>query len=238
MNSEKNSKDKRAKKNKRPSNFLYDFMRITGALPVLIWMRTRKYRPYGTKTPRGGVLITANHTSMCDPVILLSTFPTRRLNSLATSELFGSPFTRFLFRHMQCIEVDRGSFSLSTFNETVDRLRLGRAVFIFPEGRISREEPLSAFKSGAALMAYRAGTPVLPVYIAPREHWYERQRVVIGECINIADIVGERPTSLDFERATEHLRERERALREYYEELPRVKKKRERLERKKVKKEE
>ena len=59
MNSAKNSKDSRQRKAKKPPfyNFCYEFVKITGAIPIMLWLRPRIYRPYGTKTPRGGVRI-------------------------------------------------------------------------------------------------------------------------------------------------------------------------------------
>ena len=212
-------KDRKGKKG-GPINALNDFIKITAAIPVGLWMRTKKYYPFGKEKLKGGVLISANHRSMLDPVILLSTFPFRRLHSLATKELFKSRFSEFLFkRGFLCVPVDKDNFSMDTFRQVVERLSDGKAVFIFPEGRLNNDDdkPLLSFKSGAILMAYRSGAPILPVYIVKRKRLIERQRVVIGKPVDIKAIVGPSPTMTEMNKASEYLRERELELREYYE---------------------
>ena len=93
---------------------------------------------------------------------------------------------------------------------------------IFPEGGLNtdKEESIHPFKCGAVLMAHKAAAPILPVYIVKREHWYQRQRIVIGEPINVAEKVGRMPTMEQLNGLTEELRAEEMRLREYFESLP------------------
>ncbi len=224
MNSAKNSKDNRQKKAKKPLfyNFCYDFVKVTGAIPVMLWLRPKIYRPYGTKTPRGGVLVSANHRSLLDPVIVHTAFPSRRMDSLATKELFNTPLKNKFFNQMHCIMVDKENFTLSAFHQVVSRLNDGKMVVIFPEGGLNtdKEETISTFKSGAVLMAHKAKSPILPIYIVPRKKWYQRQRVVVGELFNVCDEVGAMPTLAQLNEASEALRQKELALREYFDALP------------------
>lgn len=221
MNSKKNSKNK--KRRWQPFyNFCYDFVKITGAIPALIWLRPKIYRPYGRKLPKGAVLISSNHITMIDPIIVLLAFPTRRLHSLATKDLYSSPFKRFYFNQMHCIEVDKSNFTVSAFHEVVSRLKNGRAVVIFPEGTVNRtgDDTMLAFKSGAVLMAHGASAPILPMYIVKRDKWYQRQRIVIGEPFVVNDEVGRMPTMDQLSAASDTLREKELALRDYFYSLP------------------
>lgn len=224
MNSAKNSKDSRQRKAKKPPfyNFCYDFVKITGAIPIMLWLRPRIYRPYGTKTPRGGVMVSANHRSLLDPVIIHTAFPSRRLHSLATKDLFNTPLKSKFFNQMHCIMVDKENFTLSAFHQVVSRLNDGKMVVIFPEGGLNTDEnqAISTFKSGAVLMAHKAKASILPVYIVPREKWYHRQRIVIGAPFNVCNEVGAMPTLAQLNEASEALRQRELALREYFEALP------------------
>lgn len=226
MNSEKNSKNKQPRKRKGFFyNFCYDFVKVTGAIPALLWLRPKVYRPYQTKTPKGGVLVMANHGTMIDPIIIHLAFPTRRMDSLATKDLFNTKLKYTFFQLMHCIIVDKDNFTLSAFREVVSRLQEGKMVVIFPEGSVHvGDEGIRAFKSGAVLMAHKAGAPVLPMYIVKREKWYQRQRIVIGEPFDLRAELGERPSLEAMERATAMLHERELQLREYFESLPIYKK--------------
>ena len=203
-------------------NFCYDFVKITGALPVLLCMRPKIYCPRGQKNPRGAVLISANHRSLLDPVIMHVAFPARRLHCLATKDLYNTKTKAKFFNLMHCVEVDKENFSVSSFHDVVTRLKCGRAVVIFPEGGLNtdKEESIHPFKCGAVLMAHKAAAPILPVYIVKREHWYQRQRIVIGEPINVAEKVGRMPTMEQLNGLTEELRAEEMRLREYFESLP------------------
>lgn len=221
LNSENNSKPKKNRKGFF-YNFCYDFVRITGALPMLIWMRPKVYHPYGKKKLKGSLLITANHRGYLDPISVHVAFPFKRLNCLATKDLYNTKLKAKFFNQMHCIMVDKENFTVSAFHDVVERLCDGCTVLIFPEGRInnSEEDTLLAFKSGAALMAHKANAPILPVYIVKREKWYHRQRVVVGEPFYIEG-AGKRMLSLDqLNAVSENLRQKELALREYFESLP------------------
>ena len=221
MNSEKNLKDK---KKKKPLfyNFCYDFVKITGAIPTLLWFRPKRYFPYGKKIPKGSVLISGNHRSLLDPVIVTVSFPGRRLHCLATKELYNTKLKRAFFNQMHCIEVDKENFTISAFHDVVSRLKDGRAVVIFPEGGLNRdkEDTLLAFKSGAVLMAHKSGAPILPIYIFKKEKWYQRQRVVIGEPFDVSEYLGKIPTIDKLSEVSSILRSKEIELREYFESLP------------------
>ena len=205
---------------KRPEgNFWYDFVKVTGFLPTLLWIRPKVIRRSG-KCPRGGVLISSNHPTFLDPIILLASIRERRLHSMATTDLFSSRFKAFMFTRMHCIPVDKNNFSMTTFHEVVDRLKNGKAVVVFPEGQVNRDggQEIRAFKSGVILMAHRANAPVLPVYIVRREKWYKPQYVITGEPFDVRAAIGLIPTMEQVDKVCEILREKELELKRYFEE--------------------
>ena len=130
------------------------------------------------------------------------------------------------FKQMHCIIVDKENFSLASFREVVECLDDGKLVVIFPEGKLNDDSPntVLAFKSGAVLMAHKASAPILPMYIIKREKWYHRQRIVVGQAIDIREILGKMPTMQQLNDMSDMLREKEIELREYYESLPAFKK--------------
>lgn len=204
---------------KRPfAYFWYDFVKVTGLIPGLIWIRPKVIH-VGRKCPKGGVLISPNHPTFLDPITILTAFPWRRPHCLVTKDLYKNRLMTFFLRQMHCIQVDKDNFSMASFHETVDCLKNGRAVVIFPEGQVNQGDgrEVQAFKSGAILMAHRSGAPILPVYIVKREKWYQFQRVVIGEPFDIKAAVGPIPTMEQMNRVTEQLREKELELKRFYE---------------------
>ena len=201
---------KKEKKKRGVSNLLYDFVKITGAIPTLIWLRPKVIRFGKREKLRGGVLISSNHISYIDPPLLLCVFWNRRVRFLATENLYDTPLKNFFFTHMHCIKVCKSNFSMSSFHAVTDNLKKNRAVLIFPEGQVNRgNDSLLSFKSGAVLMAHNAGAPILPVYIVKQDKWYRRKTVLIGESIDVRALVGERPSMSDLQRASEYIHDKE-----------------------------
>ena len=227
MSSQKSLKDKGRRKRKLGYNFCYDFVKITGALPVLAWIRPKIIYPYGRPKLRGAVLISANHRRLLDPIIVHTAIKWRRLHCLATTGLYDTKLKARFFNLMHCIEVDKENFSISAFHDVVARLKDGKAVVIFPEGQINDENKgVLAFKSGAVLMAHRSGAPILPIYIVKKEKWYQRQRVIIGELFDVKSALGNIPSIDDLSAVSAALREKELELSSYYEALLQKKNKR------------
>ncbi len=224
MNSKVYSMDKTKKKEKvRPFfNFFYDFVKTPVPLPMYLWLRPKIHYPFGKTKRKGAILATANHRSFLDPIVVHMVFPFRRLNYLATKGLFSTKIKNFFFTQMHCIVVDKDNFSVSSFHDVVNRLEDGKVVVIFPEGQINQKtgNDLLAFKSGAAFMAHKSKASILPMYIIKRNKWYHRQQIVVGQPINIFEMLGEKPTMQDLNNASILLREKEEELREYFESLP------------------
>ena len=217
-----NSDNKSKKQKKKPfDNLVYDFVKVTGALPAWLWLRPKYYYPFGKPCKDGPLLVAANHYGAIDPVSVLLSFPKHRVNILATKQLFNTKITRFFFTRMHCVEVDRENFNISSFHEVTDRLKQGRIIGIFPEGKINEMEENGSvldFKSGVVLMAHRGGAKVLPMYLSKRKKWYHRQRIVMGVPIDISERLGRIPSMQAVNETTEYLREKEIELRMYLDE--------------------
>ncbi len=168
---------------------------------------------------RGAALVCANHVGFFDPIIILTIFKTRRPHVLATDDLYKTKVLAKFFDLMHCIRTDKENFSLSSLHEVIERLNDGTIIGIFPEGQINTTEKngVLPFKSGISLMAYKGNAPILPMYIVKKKKWYERQRIVMGELIDIHEIVGERPSLTQINQVSEFLHEKELELRDYYE---------------------
>lgn len=202
----------------KESRFFQDFVKITGSLPGLIWMRPKLYYVGDKKKCRvkKGVLIAPNHSSFFDPVMVYCTFWWRRLNFLVTKDLYKNEFFSWMITTVGCIQVDKENFSIQSMHAVVDRLKAGKAVVIFPEGQVNFREQSKEYKSGAVLMAKLAGVPIQPVHIVPGRKWYQRRVALIGEPIDISNMCSRFPTVDELQKVSDYIRSQELALAEYY----------------------
>ena len=202
-------------------NFCYDFVYITGVLPALLWLRPKIHYPFGKPNKRGGLLVLANHHTMIDPNLIQIAFPFRRMNSIASKDLFDTPLKAWFFDLMHCIKIDKDNFALSSFHEIVQRLEEKKLVLIFPEGGVHAHQgnEIHTFKSGVVLMAHRSGAPVIPLYVVQRQKWWKRQQMVMGQAIDVKAMLGKIPTVDTIASVSDVLREKEIELRTYYENI-------------------
>ena len=139
-------------------------------------------------TVEGPCLAVANHLSVFDPPLLLSFYP-RRAWALAAEKysrhrLFG-PILHFI----GVIFVRRGEVDRQALRAALKVLREGGVVALAPEGTRSKTGQLQQAKEGAAYLASRADTTILPVGITGTEKMLsalkrlrrQRVRVVVGE---------------------------------------------------------
>lgn len=121
--------------------------------------------------PEGPCIICANHISMHD-IFLIAVNLKRQIFFFAKKELFKNPLLAKFLRSFGTISVNRGTVDLHSITATIDVLRAGGYIGLFPQGtRMPGKEltPEDA-KSGIGLMAYRAKSNILPVYIKTKNN--------------------------------------------------------------------
>ena len=219
MNSSDKLENKKKKKKKCKSYFLYDFVKVTGFLPTLIWMRPKVIfaGKYKRKDYKGGMLVSCNHRGFTDPVMAHYVFWNRRLNCLATKDLYNTKLKNWFFNQMHCIQVDKQNFSMDSFHAVTEYLKNDKAVLIFPEGQINHTDEMLSFKAGAVLMAHRAGKSVVPVYFPEYGKWYNRRVALVGDPIDVRGMCGKIPTMDKMKEVNEYVRYVELSLKELYE---------------------
>ena len=98
-----------------PKMIFHDLVILTGAIPVLLDLRVRRIYAAGKKPKgifRGKYIISSNHMSLVDPVILSAVFWKRRVGFLATSDFFQNWFWNITFSGFGCISVEKMNPSL------------------------------------------------------------------------------------------------------------------------------
>ncbi len=113
---------------------------------------------------RGGALIVCNHASYLDPPALGSAV-CRPMYFMAKAELFTVPLIRWLMPRINSFPVRRGAPDLAALREAVRLLQAGHLVGMFIEGTRSQDGRLGEPQPGAAMVALRAGVPVVPAAV-------------------------------------------------------------------------
>lgn len=207
------------KKRKIGSNLFYDIVKVTAAIPAMLSFRVKTIRANENvpKRYKKGVVFAVNHTSFLDPVIVHCILWYRRLNFLATKELFSTKAKERFFKLVHCIPIDKDNFNIAAVHSVRDRLKEEKAIVIFPEGTVNREEgTIENYKSGAVFMAHMAKKPLVPIYVVKGKKWYNRTVAVIGEPIDTTVLCGKMPKMTDLDNASKYLHQKEEELREIY----------------------
>jgi 1-acyl-sn-glycerol-3-phosphate acyltransferase len=115
--------------------------------------------------PAGAVIVTPNHTSYLDAVVLVAALGPRVYGFVAKREFEGNPLMRVLLRGFDAIFVERFDVQKSAEHAEalVEAARAGRSLIVFPEGTLTRNAGLAPFRAGAFQAAAQAGVPVVPV---------------------------------------------------------------------------
>ncbi|MET9273066.1 lysophospholipid acyltransferase family protein [Kribbella sp. NPDC003557] len=108
----------------------------------------------------GPLLMAPNHLSLLDGPLLGAIAP-RMLHQLGKIEVFGGLQGAFLRRIGQ-IPVDRSSYDVLAVRKSIQVLRDGRVLNIYPEGTRGPGD-FSRIRDGVAYLAMVTGAPILPV---------------------------------------------------------------------------
>lgn len=136
-------------------------------------MRTR-----GTPLP-GATVFVANHVSWIDIVALHSQ---RMMGFVAKREIAGWPVVGWLATRGETIYHQRGNTESlgGVLHEMLARLRAGRSVGVFPEGRTRGGAEVGPFHARIFLAAVEAGVPVQPVALRYGERGDAQTIVAFG----------------------------------------------------------
>jgi 1-acyl-sn-glycerol-3-phosphate acyltransferase len=119
-------------------------------------------------------LIVANHRSPVDPIVLWQNSHLagqrpllRPISFLMAREYYEDRRLTWFYRAMRSIPVTRGGNDAAAVRQSIQHLKAGDLVGIFPEGGINTGPPgLRPANPGVAFLALSTDAPVYPVYIA------------------------------------------------------------------------
>lgn len=147
----------------------------------------------------GGVLLASNHTSYMDPPLVGVATHIRPVWFMAKSELFDIPVLGPIIRGVHAFPVKRGTADRQALRYAHELLTTGKALTVFIEGGRSHDGRLMEPELGVAMMAVKAGVPIVPValidadkLLPPRAKFFKfsRVRVAFGEPVETAHLAG------------------------------------------------
>jgi acyl-[acyl-carrier-protein]-phospholipid O-acyltransferase / long-chain-fatty-acid--[acyl-carrier-protein] ligase len=140
-------------------------------LRFLAWFAAHtiyKIKVYGRENlpARGGALLTPNHITWVDAILLALT-SSRPIRMVAWAGNFDNRLMKWIGRMFDVILVNpaKPKMIVAALKEARQALLDGELVCIFPEGGISRTGQLLAFKPGVLKILSGTSAPVIPVYL-------------------------------------------------------------------------
>ena len=115
--------------------------------------------------PGCAYIFVANHISMIDVMLLVSTVRKNPLVFIGKKELEKIPIFGYVYKKTMIL-VDRSSneSKKQVFEQTKEKLMTGISIGIFPEGTVPElEVELAPFKHGAFTMAIEHQVPIVPI---------------------------------------------------------------------------
>ena len=162
------------------------------------------------KLPNDGkYLLTSNHRTVIDPVIVEQVTKYTNLHGdwIAKKELYNSFFFGKFTRNLGTILLDREASQMGGFFKDVKKsVKSGNSIYIFPEGtRNKTDEVISEFKEGARIIAIKNRLPILPVYIRSRADEILKEAVKDSSItrtieVEIGDIIDYKDKTLSLEQ--------------------------------------
>ena len=148
----------------------------------------------------GAILIVGNHKHLYDQC--LSIISTKRfIKYMAKKEYFDNKKTRWFFKAVGCISVDRSVHDGKAKEEAIETLKNGGAIGLFPEGtRNKTQEFLLPFKFGAVSMAKKTDAYLVPFGITG-DYVFRSKNLVIkyGKPFKVTDMELEEANNLLYE---------------------------------------
>ncbi len=143
------------------------------------------------RLPRaGGYVLAPSHRSMMD-IPFAAWLTPRRLRYMGKAPLFEIPVLGWLFRVLGGFPVQRDGTDRKALRESIDMLRSGEILLVYPEGTRHLGPKIEPLQPGAAYLALRAGVPIVPVAIAGSDEILRTRKSHIPRFKRVEMVVGE-----------------------------------------------
>ncbi|KAG9300103.1 hypothetical protein G9A89_000843 [Geosiphon pyriformis] len=139
-----------------PFGIGYDIILTIARLSLHGFYREVKTIGYENVPKEAPIIACSNHSNMIvDPAVVATTFPyKRKVHFWAKNSIFQNKYARAILFNSGVVPVDRTTKNnQSLFSSTLEVLRLGEVVAVFPEGTSHSEPKLLSIRDGASWSA-------------------------------------------------------------------------------------
>lgn len=176
------------------------FVKVTAWPVQKIAFKTKIYyedKKQQSRAIKGPAIVVSNHTSIWDFATNMFTFFGRNLRCIV-ADVTGNKnwIMTKLMKWFGNIVISRESKEMSFVDQSVEILKKGGVVEIFPEARLPRENEkhldLLPFTTSTAYIAYLANVKIIPVYTTGKYFSKGRIKTIIGTPLCVRDVYDER----------------------------------------------
>lgn len=121
---------------------------------------------------------------------------------MGKKELWGNKVFAWIASQVRGIPVDRGNADMASIRMSMTVLKAGHTMGIFPEGTRSKGDAMLPLQGGAAMIALRSKSPVVPIYIDGNYRLFRRVTVRVGKPVEMDDLLAQRVTRESCEELT------------------------------------
>lgn len=151
----------------------------------------------------GPVIICGNHRTFLDPPLIEITTG-RYTRFLAKEELTKNKFLAFLGFIFDAILVKRDSKEVKALKESLQTLKNGECLALFPEGTRNGLAKGEKVKDGAAFFAVRSGALVVPCGIKGGEKGNKKVVITYGKPLDFSEYKGSKDKEV-LDKVTEEI---------------------------------
>ncbi|MCR4614525.1 MAG: 1-acyl-sn-glycerol-3-phosphate acyltransferase [Clostridiales bacterium] len=140
--------------------------------------------------PDKGFILASNHVSAIDPVVISSQLK-RMPFFMAKRELFEKPILGWILIKMNSFPIKRGKPDMAAMGYSLNIVKSGEILGIFPEGTRSKDGSPKSARSGVAFIARETEADILPVSLrvnGSKPKLFSKIKVSFGELIKFEEL--------------------------------------------------
>lgn len=161
----------------------------------------------GRKVKDGACVYVINHYTIFDVIYAAST-TWEGMHFVAKREVLETPVLGKIARGVKVISVNRDGNDVRGLLDCFKCLKNNEKIVIFPEGtRNKTNEEMLPFKHGAAIMAIRTKTPIVPVVIYNKPRFFRCTHILKGEPFELDEYYDRKLTDEELLQADNKIRE-------------------------------
>ena len=213
------------KANKKGKKIL-PLMNILRCVVIPFYYIVKPFRYFGNKKlPEGRAVIVCNHYSLFD-LIYPGALTWEGLHFLSKKENTEVPVLGAVMRNVKALSANRDGKDVRVLLDSLKCLKNDDKIVIFPEGtRNKTDAEMLPFHHGAAMMAIKSRSPIIPVVIYKKPKFFRMTHILVGDPILFEEYFDRKLTEEDYIEADDKLRERMLQLRKEHTDFLKNKKK-------------